>query len=171
MTLYKLFSGPPRLPECEVIDGDRMPQPYRRLLVHQEHMTVKMEERWGLPLELRILDRRQDGDRYARKILLVSPPSRQAVLFGIMRFDFRWCNAELKDEIVRGRTPLGQILIEHDVLRRIEPFAYLRITRSEELMECFELPVMRPMYGRLATIFCDDEPAVELFEVVRPEEP
>ena len=170
MTLYKLFSAPPHLPEWEIIPGDRMPEPYRRLLVHEEHMTVTMEQRWGRPLELRILDRRQDAERYARKILIVSPRLRQAVLFGIMRLDFRWCTNEVKDEIVRGRTPLGQILIEHDVLRRIEPSAYLRITRSEELQECFGLRAMRPMYGRLATIFCDEEPAVELFEVVRPEE-
>jgi len=170
LTLCKLFSGPPSVPEWEVIDGHAMPEPYRRLLVHEEHMTVTMEEHWGRPLELRILERRQDGERYARKILLFCPRLGKAVLFGIMRFDFRWCSEEVKDEIVRGQTPLGQVLIEHDVMRRIAPSAYLKITRSEELMQCFELRAMRPMYGRLATIYCDEEAAVELFEVVRPED-
>jgi chorismate-pyruvate lyase len=104
-------------------------------------------------------------------ILLALEGSGEVVQFGIMRVDLRYCDETVRAEILCGKTPLGRILIEHDVLRHINPTAYLRITPNREFMECFGLKAAEPAYGRLATIFCNGLPAVDLLEIVRPENP
>ena len=81
--LYALFPGD-ALPSYEIIPGAEMPQPYRGLLVHEHHMTVTVEAYHGGPVDVRILDRRQDGSDYARKILLVHQATGKIVQFGIV---------------------------------------------------------------------------------------
>jgi chorismate-pyruvate lyase len=166
--LYDIFDES-ALPEHEPIDAAFVPQPHGRLLAHEQHMTRVLEEHHGTALDLRILQKRHVGERYARKILLVSPRSQQAVMFAIMRFELRYCSPAVRAEIIEGQIPLGRILIEHNVLRRICPHGYVKITRSPELSLYFQSSPYSLMYGRLATIFCNEQPAVQLLEVVRPE--
>jgi chorismate-pyruvate lyase len=167
-SLFALFPGPDDRPAYEVIAGAAMPEPYRGLLVHEHHMTVTVESYHGGPVDVRILARRQDGGLYARKILLVHQASGRVVLFGIMRIDLDQTSEAVRAAIVAGDTPLGRILIEHDVLRRIELVAALRITPGPGQMDWFGLSEPVPLYGRLAIIHCDGKPAVELLEVVAP---
>ena len=47
-----------------------MPQPQRRLLVHDRDMTSTLEQHHGEPLALRVLERRVDDEIYARHIVL-----------------------------------------------------------------------------------------------------
>jgi chorismate-pyruvate lyase len=167
-----LFAGfPPAddLPAYEVIPADDVPQPYHGLLVHEHHMTVTVEAFHQSPVDVRILARRQDGAFYSRKILLALQSTGRVVQFGIMRINLDLCSAEVRAEIVAGRTPLGRILIEHDVLRRIELLELLRLDAGPKQMAWFGLRRPRPLYGRLAVIHCDGRPAVELLEVVAPE--
>ena len=156
------------LPEHEVVPADEVPPPYHGLLVHEHHMTVTVEAFHGSLVDVRVLDRRHKGDSYARKILLALQGSGRVVQFGIMRIDLGLCSGAVREEIVAGTAPLGRILIQHDVLRRIQPKAYLRIIPGKAMMEWFNLKRSRPTYGRLALIHCDDKPAVDLLEIVAP---
>lgn len=169
-TLYGLFSPAEPLPEHELVPADEVPEPYHRLLVHEHHMTVTVEDFHKDLVDVRILARRHEGDSYARKIVLTLQHSGRVVLFGIVRIHLGYCSDPVRKEIVGGATPLGRILIQHDVLRRIEPTAYLRLIADRILMERFGLKLPRPVYGRLAIIHCDGRPAIELLEVVAPEE-
>jgi chorismate-pyruvate lyase len=151
-----------------VADAD-VPDPYQELLVHEHHMTVTVEAHHGSLVDVRILDRKHAGDSYARKILLALQSTGQIVQFGIVRIRLEYCDDAVRDRIVEGRIPLGRILIEHNVLRRIEPTAFLRITPGPKMMEWFGLTRLEPTYGRLAIIHCDGQPAIELLEIVAPE--
>ncbi len=146
-----------------------VPPPYHGLLVHEHHMTVSMEEFHGAPVDVRILDRRHVGDWYARKILLTLKGSGRVVQYGIVRIDFRLCPPGVPEAIVSGDTPLGRVLIEHNVMRRIQPLAFLRVTPGPALMTAFGLGnEPRTTYGRLAYIHCNEQPAVEVLEVAAP---
>ena len=90
------------------------------------------------------------------------------MLFGIVRFDLRTVSAEVRDEILREQIPLGRILIDHNVLREVELGAILRITAGSELCDLLHLPPHETTYGRLATIFCNGQPAVDLLEISAP---
>lgn len=167
--LFALFPGPDGPPTYRIIPGAEVPEPYRGLLVHEHHMTVTVEAFHGGPVDVRVVDRRTDGNLYSRKILLVLQSTGRIVQFGIVRIDLAQTSPEVAAAIRSESTPLGRVLIEHNVLRRIEPTAYLRIEAGPEQMAWFGLKEPRPLYGRLAIIHCDEKPAVELLEVVAPE--
>jgi hypothetical protein len=119
-------------------------------------------------VDVLILARRQEGDSYARKILLALQKTAQIVQFGIVRIDLGLCSPAVCEAIVAGKTPVGRVLIENNVLRRIEPTAFLRIAGKAPQMRWFGLTEPRTLYGRLAIIHCDGRPAVELLEIVAP---
>ncbi len=167
--LLALFptSGPP-LFAAEVVAAEAVPPPYHALLVHDYHMTVTVEAYHGDLVDVRILARRQDGDSYAREILLALRGDGRIVQFGIVRIHLHYCSPAVRAEILKGGTPLGRILIKHEVLRRIEPTTFLRVVPGPDMMTWFGLREARPTYGRLAYIHCDGQPAVELLEIVTP---
>jgi chorismate-pyruvate lyase len=170
-TLFSLFSpaAEGEVPEYEFVPADEVPPPYHGLLVHEHHMTVTVEAFHGDLVDVRILDRRQTDATYARKILLALHGSGRVVQFGIVRIQLRHCSPAVREEIIAGHTPIGRILIQNDVLRRIEPKTFLRVIPGVAMMNWFGLERPLPTYGRLALIHCNGQPAVELLEVVAPE--
>jgi chorismate-pyruvate lyase len=169
--LFEIFADehPVEISKVNVIPGEAVPQPYRDLLVHQHHMTVTVERFHGQPVQLRILAHRRTGDYYSRMILLALEGTGEVVQFGIMRTDLSCCSEEVREAILSGRIPLGRVLIEHNVLRRIDPLAYLKIVPTRALMEWFGMTRAIPVYGRIAGILCNGLDAIDLLEIVRPE--
>ncbi len=165
--LYALFpnSSPPA---CTPIRGDQMPEPYRSLLVHSHHMTVTVERHYGGPVDVKVLDTARSGDEYARQILLELQGTRRVVQFGIVQIDLSLLSPVVRDKIVEGRTPLGRVLIEHDVLRHIQPAGYLRVEPNADLCRWFGLTEPATTYGRLGVIFTDGRPAIEVLEILAP---
>jgi chorismate-pyruvate lyase len=131
-------------------------------------MTVTVEKHHGEKVDVRILQQELGESAYARKILLVTQKTRRVVQFGLVRIHLDYCSPAVREEILAGETPLGRILINHNVLRRIEPTNFLRIIPGPAMMEWFGLPEPRPTYGRQAVIHCDGKPAIELLEIVAP---
>jgi len=169
LTLADLFPPADDLPPAfEQIDPAEVPEPYHGLLVHQHHMTVTVEAYHGDKVDVRVLDRCRQRQVYARKILLELHKSRRVVQFGIVRVDLNVLAPPVREAIVSERTPFGRVLIQHGVLRRIEPTAFLRLQSGPAQMAWFGLDQPRPLYGRLALIHCNGRAAVELLEVVAP---
>jgi hypothetical protein len=175
--LYSIFRREEDpIPRARFVAPDEAPEPFRSLLAHDDHMTVSLERHHGGPVALIVIRSVLDGHWYARKVLLTERSEGRVILFGIMRFNFDWCGPEVRQRIVGGREPLGRILIEHDVLRRISTHALMKIHPNQEMRDVFALgrepsasqPDSQPVYGRLATIFCNHEPAVDLLEVLSP---
>lgn len=148
-----------------IVSDARVPEPFRQLLVHSEHMTTRLERHCGRAVALSVLSSRRDGDSYRRMILLRPKDKPGVVEFGIVRIDLRQITADVKREILDQTVPLGDVLIRHKVLRRVEPRAYLRFTPAAPFMKHFR-PGLTAAYGRLAVIHYDTQPAIELLEVV-----
>jgi chorismate-pyruvate lyase len=145
-----------------------MPEPYRGLLAHTEHMTVTVEAHYGGPVDVRVLQADQFGDFYHRRIVLVPHGTDRVVQYGLMRIDLGCCSAPVRDAILAQNTPLGRILIEHNVLRRVEPTSFLRIDPGPSLSAAMNLTAPTPLYGRTGVIFFNDRPAVAVLEVLAP---
>ena len=169
--LLALFPTADDFSSIEAVLPEEVPPPYHELLVHEHHMTVTVERHHGDRVDVLIDNRRHDGPYYARRIFLALQKSRRVVQYGLVRIDLRYCSPAVRTEIIAGQTPLGRILINHDVLRRIEPTGFLRMVPGPELVKRFGLGEPTPIYGRLAYIHCDGQPAIELLEVVAPEGP
>jgi hypothetical protein len=149
------------------VDPEEMPQPARQLLVHQKHMTKVLTGFYGRPMDLHVLDRHYDGgDLYHRKIMLTVQETDRIVEYGVVRLDFRCMSPVVKRAILEEHAPLGSILINHNVLRRVQPRWYLELPHGGGLLKWFGCPTAGPLYGRIGTIYCDGEPAIELLEVV-----
>jgi len=144
------------------------PEPYKGLLVHEHHMTVTMEEFYHAPVVVRVLERKLEGDIYSRKILLERSDNADVVQFGIVRFDLAVVLPAVRKEILSEQTPLGRILINYNVLRHIDLGAILQFSAGPELARLVGCAPGQTTYGRLATIFCNQRPAVDLLEVPAP---
>ncbi len=158
----------PLIADAKYVARSLVPEPYRRMLVHDHHMTVTMEEYHGCPVDVHVLDRTQEGNTYCRKILLTKQGTDDVVQFGFVRFDFQYVTAAVRDEIEAEATPLGRVLINHNVLRNIDLGAILEITAGPALAKYLQMETGGVTYGRLATIFCNRRPAVDLLEVSAP---
>jgi chorismate-pyruvate lyase len=169
VSLFAHFPPAADFPDFEYIPAEAVPEPYHTLLVHQHHMTVTVEKHHGDLVDVKILARRQSGSSYARKIVLALQKTGRLVQFGIVRINLDYCSPEVREEIVAGQTPLGRVLINHNVLRRIELTAFLRIEAGPEQMAWFGQTGYATLYGRLGYIHCDEQPAVELLEILAPD--
>lgn len=168
-SLVELFPNELSLIEkAEHVPAAAVPQPYRDMLVHDHHMTVTMERFHESPVTVRIIDRRQSDSVYCREILLYKQGTEEAVQYGIVRFDLQFVTPNVRDEILQGDTPLGRVLINQNVLRHIDLGAILRITAGPRLAGYFNVESGATTYGRLATIFCNQQPAVDLLEISTP---
>ena len=167
--LFALFPLSSFLAHYESVPAEQVPPPYRSLLVHEHHMTVTVEAFHKDKVDVKVLEERRGVNAYARKILLVTQQARRVVQFGLVRIHLQYCSQDVRDAILSRTTPLGRVLIQHNVLRRIEPTSYLRVVPGPAMMEWFSLAEPRPTYGRQAIIHCDGKPAIELLEIVTPE--
>jgi hypothetical protein len=166
LSLFAEFPPADDLPDFELLPPEAVPAPFSTLLVHEHHMTVTVEAHHGDLVDVRVLARSRRDPYYSRKIILTTQKSGQVVLFGIVRINLDFCSPEVREKIVAEQTPLGRILIEHNVLRRIEPTAFFRVDPGPKQLQWFNRVGSRPMYGRLGIIHCDEQPAVELLEIV-----
>lgn len=166
ISLFAQFPPADDLPDYELVPADEMPEPFRTMLVHESHMTVTVEAYHGDLVDVRVLGRTREESSYTRKIILTLQKTGRVVLFGIVRINLDYCSPAVREAILSEQTPLGRVLIEHNVLRRIEPTAYFKVEPGTEQLAWFGLADAKPMYGRLGFIHCDEQPAVELLEIV-----
>src|SRR3954470_1625610 len=73
----------------EEVLAESVPEPYRGLLAHHDHMTVSVERHHGCPVDVEVLSSKRSGDYYARKIILRRQSDRRVVLFGVPRLNLR----------------------------------------------------------------------------------
>ncbi len=166
LSLAGEFFGPALVEGASAVDAAQVPEPFNKLLVHHEHMTTKLQEYHGVPVELEVVEARVRNDVYQRKILLTAAGTNHVVEVGVARIDLRYTSDDVRRAIEARQAPLGDILIAHDVLRRIEPKWYFRFEGGGPLIAAFDRPLDLPIYGRVGVIYCDHEPAIELLEVV-----
>lgn len=168
LRLLLAFFGESTLPRCQMVAAEDVPPPFDGLLVHDAHMTVTLEAYHQSPVTVHPYQVHQQGELYGRKLDLKDRAGR-VVMTGLMIFNFRFCTERVRDLIIAEKTPLGRILIENNILRRVSTEAFLRIDANDPLTLRFHSDSNRPAFGRLATIFCNEVPAVDLLEVVHPD--
>lgn len=154
--------------KSESIEPSEVPEPFHKLLVHHQHMTAILGTHYGNPVVLRVLDHQLEGDIYRRRIVLTLQETGQVVEFGIVRIDLNFTTDEVRSQILDRVIPLGDILINHNVLRRIQPRWYLKVSGHCSSLIGAKRLWTGDTFGRVGTIYCDDKPAIELLEIVTP---
>lgn len=169
-TLVRLFydDSPEDLASFESVAAETMPREYRQLLDHHSHMTITVESFYGSSVDVTVFRTATDNQWYGREISLVSQGSGKTVQYGIVRLRPPLLQSGVWQEIEAGKTPLGQVLIRHNVFRQVELVALWKVVAGPSLARRLEVESGAITYGRTARIFCDGEPAIELLEIVAP---
>jgi chorismate-pyruvate lyase len=149
------------------IASDSMPLSFQRLLAHQNHMTVAVEEYHRCPVTVEVVQSKRFGETYFREILLRRSDNQSIVQYGIVRLQLAALAPAAREEILAEKTPLGRVLIEHNVLREVELVDLWKIEQGPRLRRFFESAAGDITFGRTAMIHFGHQPALELLEIIR----
>ncbi len=150
------------------VEASDMPPVYQHLLAHEEHMTVTVEQYYGDRVDVEVVAKRHDPPHYSRKILLRRREDHvlwcsTASYVSIWACSPNRCAMKFSASVGRW----GTVLIRHDVLRRVRLLNLWRVEAGPDLQRLFELDGPQTTFGRTAVIDCNEEPAIELIEIVR----
>ena len=111
----------------EPVTPAELPAASRRLLAHNDHMTVTLEAESGCPVVVRALAEWRDEGSYARNSLLSRQTDGSILQFGIMRIWLADLPVNVQEEITVKQRPLGRVLVDHNLLREVELITLWRI--------------------------------------------
>jgi chorismate-pyruvate lyase len=169
--LVQMFHDDPNeLGVFESVDITELPEVYKTLLAHSNHMTVTVEKHHGCLVDVEVIQARREDPFYSREILLRRQSDRKVVMYGIVRLFLPSLQQSARDEILAGNIPLGRVLINHDVLRQVRLGELWHITSHNNLAWHFGQSDSIDTYGRTALIYFNEMPALELLEIMAPEE-
>ena len=158
-----------RLPKIERIAGDKMPEPYRSLLVHGNDMTPTLEKYHGADIHLRILGREQRGDFYFREVVLQLDATERPVEFGAIKISLALFPARARQLILGEHLPLGTILKMCEVSHTTVAKAFFELESDEFINRALHLRKAVVLYGRRANILDSQKrPLSEIVEILPP---
>jgi len=155
------------LPPLGMIEGDSMPEPYKRLLVHQNDMTPTLEDYYRSGIHLRVLGSRHTNEEYFREVVLHLDTTDQPVEFGAIKINLTLFNPAARAEILSEKLPLGHILHEHKIPHTSRPRAFLRLASDRLINEVLGLTGAQVLYGRRNTLYDPQQrPLAEIVEIL-----
>jgi chorismate-pyruvate lyase len=135
-------------PELLPIDGEDMPEPFRKLLVHADDMTPTLEHFHGSRIHLRMVNREVTEAAYTREVILEAGEGNQPVEFGAIAIHLEQFPEAARELILGESVPLGTILADHTILHQSCPQAYFRVNSDPLITEALGLPDSTELYGR-----------------------
>jgi len=154
------------MPKVSVVAPERIPQPYRSLLVHDTDMTLTLERHFGGRVALRPLSTFTSRRSYFRRVLLVQEYSGHPVEMGAIRMRLDVFSAPLRTKILRNEIPLGRLLRDGKFQYQSRVKSYLRVTPNAEMMGVFWMREPRVLYGRRTEVVHQDTKIGDIVEVL-----
>ena len=154
------------MPQVKVDTPQKIPLPYRSLLVHENDMTLTLEQHYGGHIVLRPLSTFWTGKSYFRRVLLVQKESGQPVEMGAIRIRLDAFDKRLKEQILENKIPLGHILRNGRFDYVSRPKAFLAITPNPEMMGVFWMRKSNTLYGRRTEIVRNNTKIGDIVEVL-----
>jgi len=157
------------LPPLQQVDGEAVPQPYKRLLVHHDDMTPTLEKFHGRDIHLGLMGRRRKGNSYFREVVLLLDGTDQPVEFGAIKIYLSRFAPEARRQILDEVRPLGHIMHQCGIKHSSRPWAFLRLASDHFINEALGLTGANVLYGRSNTLFDPQErPLAEIVEILPP---
>ena len=153
-------------PRTREVRPQRIPLPYRSLLVHESDMTLTLEAHFGGRVTLRALSTFRKGHSYYRRVLLVQEYSARPVEMGAVRIDLQAFKPRIRSQILDSRVPLGRLLRDGGVDYRSRPSVFLAVTPNPEMMGVFWMREPRTLYGRKTEMTIDGRKVGDIVEIL-----
>jgi chorismate-pyruvate lyase len=162
--LYKHAGVPP--PKVRRISANKLPSPYRSLLVHEDSMTATLERHFGVPLGLRTLSTRKSAEGYFRRVLLVRSDTGRPVVMGAARISLGAFKPRVRARILENDVPLGRVLHGEGVDYFSRPLAFLAITPNPEMMGVFWMRDPHTLFGRRTDMIHQGKKIGDIVEIL-----
>jgi chorismate-pyruvate lyase len=157
------------VPPIERMQPEELPHPQRSLLAHQSDMTSTLENFYRDRLYVEVLARHTVENEYCREVALRLQQSGRRVEFGAIKIMLDLFPAEVRQEILRERQPLGRILTDAGVEFFSRPHLYLRIPSDGFINRALDLSGSPLLYGRRNTLVdAWSRPLAEIVEILPP---
>lgn len=136
------------LPLVEFIDGEAMPEPYRKVLVHSSDMTPTLRDYHGSPITLEVVQAEMSADYVMRQVVLHRTSDNAPVEYGAIGIQLEAFPPRVKQLIREGKQPLGGILESEGFPHQSSPRAYFAIEADEHTGELLQVAPGTTLYGR-----------------------
>lgn len=157
------------LPTVTGIDGQKLPEPYRTLLVHGTDMTSTLEKYHDQKLRLHILRRRLEGDEYSRQVLLVTERDQKPAEFGAITISLQHFPEKVRQQILEERRPLGAILFDEKIPYISRPIAFIQVTPDALMKRLLGLGDTTLLFGRRNILLGPSQQTLaDILEVLPP---
>jgi chorismate-pyruvate lyase len=161
-------SGKP-LPSVVRVEAQEMPQPYRRLLVHENPMTLTLEETYHRSLRLHVLKSALFGNVLVRQVVLVLDGDGKAVEFGGIKIHLEHFPPQARQLVLEGKQPLGSILDSQGIERTGIPQYYFQVMADALIADALHLKGPCLLYGRRNTLLDSSQRTLaEIVEILPP---
>jgi chorismate-pyruvate lyase len=135
-------------PRFEKLPGDKIPQPYRDLLVHLNDMTPTLESFHQDKIWIRPEARYLEDNFYFREVVLYLESNRKPVEYGAIVIHLEHCPEDARDSILEARKPLGTLMSEYSIPHSSHPQGYFRILSDGLISRRLGVPESTLLYGR-----------------------
>ena len=125
-----------------------MPEPYRRLLVHDRDMTPTLEAAYDRKMTLRVLNYSFTDEIFSREILLVPEGSETPVVFGAIKIYLDEFPSNARELVLERKLPLGAILESQGIRHFSAPDAFFEIESDAFMEKALGLAARARLYGR-----------------------
>src|SRR5271165_5919542 len=136
------------LPSAIRINGREMPEPYRRLLVHDRDMTPTMEAAYDRKMNLRVLKYTLDHEVFSRQILLIPEGSETPVVFGAIKIYLDEFPSDARELVLERKLPLGTILETQGIRHFSAPDAFFEVDSDAFMEKALGMEAPARLYGR-----------------------
>ena len=140
------------LPNAEEIEGREMPDPYRKLLVHDRDMTPTLEQAHGQRTHLHTSDRVLRSHVLSRQVVLVLEDDETAVEMGAIKIYLERFSLDVRSLIHQCHVPLGTILNTYSIVHETRPTVFFRVEADKLIAERLDVECGSLLYGRRAEL-------------------
>lgn len=135
--------------QLSAIDSTQLPTPAARLLAHDGDMTSRLEALHSERISLHVINCVVEADgRYLREVVLRKASDCSAVEYGVIEIVRSSFDARLREEIEKGKVPLGGILNREKLNYFSQPQCFLRVIPNLWMQESFGVRAEVGLYGR-----------------------
>jgi chorismate-pyruvate lyase len=159
------------LPRIETAPGVSLPEPYRRLLVHEGDMTPALEAFHKTTLHVEVLRSEERNSFYYREVVLMTDDDSKPVEFGAIKISLERVSLAARKDILAERLPFGTVLARHKIAHTSRPKAFLKIHSDDFINQALGLNGGHVLWGRRNTLSnLSHEPLTEIVEILPPAE-
>ena len=137
-----------KLPFARRIHGREMPEPYRRLLVHDRDMTPTLEAAYDRKMNLRVLKYELSEEVFSRQILLIPEGSDSPVVFGAIKIYLAEFPSEARELVLERKLPLGTILELQHIKHFSRPDGFFEVDADASMCQALAISSPARLYGR-----------------------